>query len=186
MPRALRTVSILLVLTLATACTTAAETDPDPAPDGEDAAVSSEQAMPSMPAAGTELDACEIVTPEDVANALDLDPADVADGVLTESPTTLSPGHTECDYTGEWGGLVVNLTPEDGANLFDAARGSYDDASDLEINGADSAFWSEGQGRGFFWKGAAAVMLQFSHLTTGAEPGEAIAIIGQAAMDKVD
>jgi hypothetical protein len=192
MPRFAMIPALLLVLAVAaSACGSAANPEtstPAATDDGPTASMPAETPAPTAdtPVAGTDLDACEIVTPADVAAALDLDPADVAAGELTESPTSLSPGHTECRYTGDWGGLVVNLTPEDGANLYDAARGSYADASDREVAGADGAFWSGDQGRGFFWKGAVTVMLQFSHITTGADAAGAVTAIGQAAMDKVD
>lgn len=141
---------------------------------------------PAAPGPGTTLNACEIVTAEDIAAATGIDAATIGTGELTESPTSLSPGHTECDYTGDWGGVVVSLTPEDGANLYDAARGSYDDASDREVTGADGAFWSEDNGRGFFWKGAVAVMLQIGFLADGGDRDAIVTSLGQAAIDKVD
>ncbi|HSJ00502.1 MAG TPA: hypothetical protein VLA59_08960 [Patescibacteria group bacterium] len=193
MPRSASPVLAFVVVALvASACGSAASSDSAPSlvPVVSSDAVASEAPAvsqePAAPAAGTDLDACELVTPADIAAALDLEPADVAEGDLTESPTSLSPGHTDCRYQGDWGGLSVSLTPEDGANLYDAARGSYADAADLEIAGAESAFWSADQKRGFFWKGAVTVMLQFSHITTGADIADATAAIGQAAMDRVD
>ena len=146
----------------------------------------SDDAEEPAPSAGTALNACEIVTADDIAAATGLDAAVIGAGELTESPTVLSPGHTECDYIGEWGGVIVSLTPEDGANLYDAARGSYDDASDREVSGADGAFWSDDNGRGFFWKGAVAVMLQVGFLADGGDRDAIVAALGQAAIDKVD
>lgn len=178
-------VSLLLAACGASAAPPASDAAQSDAP----AASVAQSAAPSdagAPAPGTDLDACELVTASDVEAALELDAGTVAAGELTEDPTTLSPGHSTCRYTGDWGGLVVSLTPEDGANLFDAARGSYDDASDREVTGADGAFWSEDQHRGFFWKGAVAVMLQITHLTAGGDFGEATVAIGQAAMDRVE
>ena len=193
MPRSASPVlAFLLVALVAAACGSTSSSAPasSDAPVASSGAVASEapdaSLEPVAPVAGTDLDACELVEPADIAAALDLEPADVAAGELTESPTSLSPGHTDCRYTGDWGGLSVSLTPEDGANLYDAARGSYADAADLEIAGAESAFWSADQKRGFFWKGAVTVMLQFSHITTGADIADATAAIGQAAMDRVD
>ena len=139
-----------------------------------------------VPEPGTDLDACEIVTSADIEAALELEAGTVAAGELSESPTVLSPGHTDCRYSGDWGGLVVSLTPEDGANLYDAARGSYADASDVVLTGVDGAFWSADQGRFFVSKGAVAVMLQFTHITTGADAKAANTAIAQAAMDRVD
>lgn len=137
------------------------------------------------PAAGTDLNACEIVTADDIAAALGMDAAEVGEGELEESPTSLSPGHTDCEYTGEWGGISVSLTPEDGENLFDAARGSYADASDRVITGADGAFWSKSQTRGFFWKGAVTVMLQVGFLAGEGDRDEIVTTLGQAALDRV-
>jgi hypothetical protein len=55
----------------------------------------------------------------------------------------------------------VALTPEDGANLYDAARGSYKDASDITGIG-DGAFNSVDNDRAFIWKGKVTVMLTMS------------------------
>jgi hypothetical protein len=192
MPRraSLAIVPALAVSLLLAACgASAAPPASDAAESDAPAASVAPSAAPSesgAPQSGTDLDACELVTAADVEAALALEAGTVAAGELTEDPTTLSPGHTSCRYSGDWGGLVVSLTPEDGANLFDASRGSYADASDREVSGADGAFWSEDQGRGFFWKGAVAVMLQITHLTAGGDFGEATVAIGQAAMDRVD
>jgi hypothetical protein len=138
------------------------------------------------PHPGTHLNACEIVTPVDIAAALEIDPTEVTRGELRETPTSLSPGHTDCRYSGDWGGLVVSLTPEDGANLFNAARKAYADASDRAVTGSDGAFWSADTKRGFFWKGSVTALLQFSHLTTGSDFGEATVTIGGAVIDRVD
>ena len=106
---------------------------------------------------GTNLNACEIVTTADVAAAFNLK-FPVAEGALKSSPTTLSPGHTECRYEGEYGGVIVALTPEDGANLYDAARGAYTDAADIAGIG-DGAFNSDKNQRAFIWKDKVTVML---------------------------
>jgi hypothetical protein len=150
----------------------------EPSPTGEP--------VTGDPLPGTHLDACEIVTPADIAAALAIDPSEVAMGELRETPNTLSPRHTDCRYSGDWGGLVVNLTPDDGVNLFNAARKAYADASDRAVSGSDGAFWSADTKRGFFWKGSVTVLLQFSHLTTGSDVGEATVAIGQAVIDRVD
>lgn len=149
-------------------------------------AAASEEPEAQPPVAGTSLNACEIVTGADIESALALDAGTVADGELQETPNTLSPGHTDCSYSGDWGGLKVSLTPEDGANLYDAARGAYDDASDRELVGTEGAFWSQGTSRGFAWKGAVAVMLQFSFITVDADWDDATTALAQAAMDRVD
>lgn len=194
MPRALRLIPILLILAVVSACASAGAGNPDSALDGDDGAAATDQAEPSTPpvteppapVAGTDLDACEIVTVADIAAAVGIPESDIPAGTVEAEPTTLSPGHTECRYEGEWGGLIVDLTPEDGANLYDAARGSYADASDREITGADGAFWSEDNHRGFFWKGSVTVMMQMSFLANGADAGEIVTALGQMAMDKVD
>lgn len=195
MPRSLSVTTLLLVLALvASACGAAAapatDTPPTdaPAPTTDASPTAEPTAEPTSGALvpGTELDACEIVTAADIAAATGLDEADIPAGELSETPTSLSPGNTECRYTGDWGGLIVTLTPEDGVNLFDAARGSYADASDREVSGADGAFWSEQNKRGFFWKGNVTVMLQMTHIASGGDRGEIVTAIGQAAIDKVD
>ena len=190
---------ILALAVVASACG-AGGTSPDPsdAPQSEAPASLPASVAPSVapsavpsegagaPVAGTDLDACEIVTAADIESAVALDVGTVADGELTEDPTTLSPGHTSCRYAGDWGGVTVSLTPEDGENLYDAARGSYDEASDRVVTGADGAFWSDNDGRGFFWKGAATVMLQIGFLADGGDRDAIVTALGQAAMDRVD
>lgn len=106
---------------------------------------------------GTTLNACEIVTTADVAAAFNLE-LPVAEGAFKATPTILSPGHTECRYEGEYGGVIVALTPEDGANLYDAARGAYKDAADIAGIG-DGAFNSNKNHRAFVWKDKVTVML---------------------------
>jgi hypothetical protein len=135
----------------------------DPTPDGNDGAA---------PSPGTTLNACEIVTPADVAAATDA--TDVAEGALEARPTTLSPGRTQCTYTGDWGRLIVELTPEDGVNLYDAARRSYKDAVDITGIG-DGAFNSIENKRAFVVKGSVAVMLtMFPSATDRLELAEAL------------
>ena len=192
MPRSISIISALLILAVAASACAATAAPPSDTPATDAPMPTTDQATPTAdptagaPAPGTDLDACEIVTAADIAAATGLEEVDIPDGELAEKPTSLSPGHTECRYSGDWGGLIVALTPEDGANLYDAARGSYADASDREVTGADGAFWSEQNKRGFFWKGAVTVMLQVTHLASGADRGEMVTAIGQAAIDKVD
>jgi hypothetical protein len=126
---------------------------------------------------GTSLNACEIVTTADVAAAFNLK-SPVAEGTLKASPTILSPGHTECRYEGEYGGVIVALTPEDGANLYDAARGAYKDAADIAGIG-DGAFNSDDNHRAFVWKDKVAVMLtlfvgELSQLQVATDLGNAV------------
>jgi len=115
---------------------------------------------------GTALTACEIVTPADIEAAVGLDAGMVAESTSSETPTVLSPGHTSCLYNSDtWGGVSIELTPEDGVNLYDAARDAYDDASDMVVVGSDGAFWSSETGRAFVWKGPVTAMLQIGFLS---------------------
>ncbi|HET9458199.1 MAG TPA: hypothetical protein VFO78_12705 [Candidatus Limnocylindrales bacterium] len=127
------------------------QTSPEPtivteataAPDGD------------TPEPGTDLDACEILTPADIETATDT--SGVAEGEFEATPTVLSPGHTECTYEGDFGGVIVALTPEDGENLYDAAAGAYKDMVLLEGLG-DGAFFSADNHRAFVWQGNVTVM----------------------------
>jgi len=131
---------------------------------------------------GTSLNACEIVTSDDVAAATKAtDP--VAAGTLKENPTSLSPGHTECRYEGEFGGVIVALTPEDGANLYDAARGAYKDAADIAGIG-DGAFNSDKNNRAFIWKEKVAVMLTM-FVGGGATQLQIATDLGKAIVEKL-
>ena len=126
---------------------------------------------------GTNLNACEIVTTDDVAAAFNLK-FPVAEGTLKATPTILSRGHTECRYEGEYGGVIVALTPEDGANLYDAARGAYKDAADIAGIG-DGAFNSDKNQRAFIWKNKVTVMLtmfvgELSQMQVATDLGNAI------------
>jgi hypothetical protein len=118
------------------------------------------------PTPGTALTACELITPADIEAALQLEPGTVAEGEHTETPTVLDPAENECRYQDEaWGGVIIRVTPTDGANLYDAARGAYDDASDLEIAGADGAFWSADTNRGFVWVDPVSAMIQIGFVS---------------------
>jgi hypothetical protein len=131
-----------------TAAATAAATT---APAAPDAGGVQEDKTP-----GTDLDACQIVTAKDIAAAIAT--SDVPDGTFKKTPNSLSPGSSLCKYVGDFGQVEVALVPEDGANLYDAARGSYEDASDMSGIG-DGAFNSIAHHRAFVWKGHVAVML---------------------------
>jgi hypothetical protein len=112
---------------------------------------------PGAPEPGTTKNACELIAPSDVAAATGVDAAGISPGELKVSPTVLSPGHTECSYQGGFGRIIVALTPEDGANLYDAARGAYRDA--VEIPGlGDGAFYSIDNDRSFVWQGPVTTM----------------------------
>jgi hypothetical protein len=150
-----------LVLILAACGGSATTAVPGTATDApaQTAAAEEPSAAPDAPVAGTDLNACEIVTAEEVATAAGLAVADVSAGSVEDSPTVLSPGRTECTYEWDGGGVIVELTPDDGENMYDAARGSYADASDVSNHGGDGAFFSQENRRAFFWKGAVTVML---------------------------
>jgi hypothetical protein len=129
---------------------------------------------------GTALDACEIVTAEDLAAAID---ADVEPGVLEENPTVLSPGHSECTYESETARVIVSLTPEDGANLYDAAAGSYKEIEPIAGLG-DGAFWSAPNRRGFVWQGKVTAM--FTVFTNGdVEPKALVEELGARMIAKL-
>lgn len=184
--------TVMAIGSLLAACGGGAPADseaPSTVASASAAASAAESSQPSFEVTpGTELSACQLVTADDIATVLGEladDTVEVADGELSETPTSLDPFGTTCRYSGDWGGLVVSLTPADGANLYDAARGSYDDASDVETPGADSAFWSEGTHRGFFWKGAVNVMLQYTHLAVDVDWGDATTGVGAAAIAKL-
>jgi hypothetical protein len=138
------------------------------------------------PTPGTALDACEVVTPQDVETAIELDAGTVGEGELVDASTVLDPAATECRYEGDWGGLVVSLTPTDGVNTFDAVESAFgEDAEALEMG--DGALWFEDNDRGYFLKGAVMVRLQITfvadtELTSFRDPTVAL---GQAAIDKL-
>lgn len=186
--RAALPLSALLAASLLAACGGAAAAPSDAAgsasPTGAptnvpaDATPAPEASSPPTP--GTTLDACTIVTPADVATATGA--AGAEPGTLEETPTALSPGRTECTYEGEFGRVIVELTPEDGANLFDAARRSYDDAVDLPGIG-DGAFVSAANKRAFVRRGAVAVMLTM--FLSSADRAEVAAALGRAIVAKL-
>jgi hypothetical protein len=93
---------------------------------------------------GTDLNACEILTADDIASATNA--PDVAEGTLELAPTVLDEGRTECTYEGDFGRIIVELTPTDGANLYDAAVGAYDGAKLYDGIG-DGGFWSDKNSR---------------------------------------
>lgn len=134
----------------------------------------------ARPTPGTALDACEILTPADIEAIVD--GAEVAAGELKDRPTPLSPGRTECTYAGDWGRLVVQLTPEDGPNSYDAARSSYKDAVDITGVG-DGAFNSVAEKRAFAWKGAVSVM--FTMFVNGVDRYELATALAKAVVAKL-
>jgi hypothetical protein len=168
MPRrlfGLSAVMLVVSLVLAACGTSAAPASRAPGDDRTDppaVSVPPEEPGDADPTPGTTLSACEIVTAEEVKAILATD-EDVPEGEHKETPTSLSPGRNECTYAagenGSGGRVIVSLTPEDGANLYDAARGSYADAVDITGTSGDGAFFSKQEKRAFVWKGAVAVLL---------------------------
>lgn len=135
------------------------------------------------PEPGTTLNACEVVTAADVQAAVKAE-APVAAGMFEADPTVLSPNHSECTYEGEYGRLIVALTPEDGANLYDAAYGAYDGLTVIPGLG-DGAFWSDKNHRGFVWQDKVAVM--FTIFPNGGEfdPMDMTKTLGAAMLAKL-
>src|SRR5262245_42407276 len=129
---------------------------------------------------GTALSACEILTADDIAAATGAE--SVADGDLKDAATVLDEARTECTYEGDFGRIIVDLTPTDGANLYDAAIGAYDGAVLYDGIG-DGAFWSEKNNRAFFWKGSVNVMLTI--FLNDADPAATAEELGSVAIGKV-
>jgi hypothetical protein len=131
---------------------------------------------------GTTLNACEVVTTDDIKAATKFT-GSIAAGTLKATPTVLSPGQTECRYQGEFGGIIVELTPEDGENLYDAAAGAYKDMAVLPGIG-DGAFNSDDNNRAFVWKGNVTVMLTL-FVGDGLEQAAVATELGKAIVDKL-
>jgi hypothetical protein len=129
---------------------------------------------------GTKLNACEILTADEIASATGA--GDVPAGTLEDAATVLDANRTECTYQGDFGRIIVDLTPTDGANLYDAAVGSYDEA-DLYDGIGDGAFWAEDNHRAFFWKGSVNVMLTV--FLNGADAQSTAEELGTLAIGKV-
>jgi hypothetical protein len=141
----------------------------------------SDAAEDAAPQPGTDVNACEIVTAADIETATDTD--GIGDGEFEANPTVLSPGHSECTYEGDFGRLIVSLTPEDGENLYDAAAGAYKDAVVMDGVG-DGAFYSADNNRAFAWKGNVTIM--FTIFVSGdLDAAEVSRDLGLAALAKV-
>lgn len=135
----------------------------------------------TAPMPGTDLNACEIVTAADIEAVTDTD--GIGDGEFEFNPTVRSPGHSECTYEGDFGRLIVSLTPEDGENLYDAAAGAYKDAVVMDGVG-DGAFYSADNNRAFAWKGS--VTLMFTIFVSGdLDAAEVSRDLGRAALARV-
>lgn len=148
-------------------------------PEGVGAIIYEEE----VPVPGTTLGACDIITADDVKTAFGVD-VPIAPGVFEASPTVLSPGHTDCEYEGDFGRVLVSLTPEDGANLYDAAYGAYDGLEVIPGLG-DGAFWAAKNDRGFVWQDRVAAMI--SVYASGAEVDEVeiVTSLGGALLAKL-
>jgi hypothetical protein len=162
-------------------------------PGGSEAAPSSGGA-PSQPGAsgageatpGTALTACDLVAPADIEAALSLDPGTVSEGTFKETPTVLDPASSECRYTDEsWGGLVVTLTPTDGANTFDAVRDTFGKDAETIDDVGDGALWFQDNDRGYFLKGTVMVILQFQFIVDGTPFREPTIALGETLVAKI-
>jgi hypothetical protein len=136
-----------------------------------------------VPVPGTTLGACDILTADDIRVAFGLD-APIPAGTFEASPTVLSPGHSDCSYEGDYGRVLVSLTPEDGANLYDAAYGAYDGLEPITGLG-DGAFWSADTNRGFIWQDRVAVMLSVYPVERDAAGADLIKALGTAVIEKL-
>jgi hypothetical protein len=170
------------------------------APSGSDAASSSEAAEPSSsgeasteastaPSAdatpGTDLTACELVAPADIEAVLGMDAGTVAEGTLKQSGTVLDPAVNECRYENqEWGGLIVNVTPTDGVNVFDALTKTYGDSAE-ELSIGDGAYWFEDNDRGYFLQGSVMAFLQFTFIADGTPFREPTITLGEGLVAKI-
>jgi hypothetical protein len=135
----------------------------------------------AAPTPGTDLGACEIVTAAEIQAATGAT-GPAPSGVFMATPDTRSPGGSQCTYEGDFGKIIVALSPEDGANLYDAAVGAYDDA-DLMSGLGDGAFDSKANNRAFIWKGAVTVMLTM--FLNGADQKAVAQSLGEAIVAKL-
>ena len=136
---------------------------------------------------GTSLTSCELVSPQDIEAALDLEAGTVGDGEFTESPDILDAHANQCRYNDEWGGLLVNVTPTDGLNTYDAVADVFgEDAESIDGIG-EGALWFEERDRGYFLQGSVMVLLQFTHITEGEFDSfrDPTVALGEAALAKI-
>jgi len=150
-----------------------ASTDATPRPT--DVPFAADDATP-----GTDLSACEIVTADEIAAATKA--AGVAEGKLKATPTVLDEAASNCTYEGDFGRIIVDLTPTDGANLYDAAVSAYNGPR-LYDGVGDGAFWSDKNHRAFFWKGSVNIMLTV--FLDDADPSVVAEELGRQAIGKV-
>jgi hypothetical protein len=148
-------------------------------PEGAGAIIYDEE----VPVPGTTLGACELITPDDVGLAFGAT-SPIAEGVFEASPTVLSPGRSECRYEGAFGRLIVEVTPEDGANLYDAAYGAYDGLEPITGLG-DGAFWSDKNHRGFVWQDRVTTMFTIFPSDSSLTGVQLTEILGEAMIAKL-
>jgi hypothetical protein len=162
-PRLAATAALLAVALLAVACGGAASEAPDDASQpaasvdaGASAETPSEEASEAVEAPGTTLTACEVITADDVTAATGIA---AQPGVGEAKPNVLAPNYNECVYQGDYGRIVVQLNPDNGDDVFDAAKGVADDAKDIGGIG-DGVFWTEQNRSLYAVKGKVNVLLR--------------------------
>ena len=153
---------------------------------GSEPSPAGEEGQAGEPTPGTTLTACQIVTAADVASALTLDPGAVAEGTLDRHGTVLDAAANECTYEDDsWGGLIVNVTPTDGVNTFDALVSAYGDEAEAVAGMGDGALWFEDDDRGYFIKGSVLFFLQFTFLVDPVPLREPTLAIGAAGLARL-
>jgi hypothetical protein len=156
------------------------------APAATPTAEETDEPIEGQPTPGTALTSCELVTPADIEAAVGLDAGTVDEGELDAGGTILDPAANDCTYDGEWGRLIVSVTPTDGVNVFDAVNDSFgDEAEDLGLG--DGALWFEDDDRGYFLSGPVMLRLQFSFLTEGGFDSfrDPTVALGEAFLEKL-
>jgi hypothetical protein len=180
-----RATSLIAVALLVAACgPTGSQTRAPATGSTATQAPGSTKAAEGEPTPGTALTSCELVAPADIEAALKLAAGTVAAGTLEQQPTSLDPAANECTYRGDWGGLIVHVTPTDGPNVFDALVKAYGDTSEA-VDVADGGLWFEANDRGYFLKGVVMVRLQFQFIADGTKFRDPSIAIGTAALAKV-
>jgi len=135
-------------------------------------------------APGTDLTACELVTAADIESALNLEPGTAAAGD-TRDVEGDDPAANECSYLAQtWGGLVVIVSPTNGAADFESVvAAAGDDAESLDTG--DGALWLPTVERGYFLKGTVLVIIQFIRLVEPVPFREPTIELGEAALAKL-
>jgi hypothetical protein len=139
-----------------TASDGAASEEPEPGASVDVAASNEAPASEAADEPGTTLTACEVVTAEDITAVTGVA---AEPGVGEAKPNVLAPNYNECVYQGEYGRVVVQLNPDVGDRVFDAAKGVADDAKDIAGIG-DGTFWTEQNRSLYAVKGKVNVLLR--------------------------